>query len=262
MTEITKEDYLSEARNALDHMLEDDFVNRDFFAMNGVELLTYLENRTNTLTSSSRTSNLGNFCVLGTYEGCKDCEYKGRSFVDVSFTFGKRNVSLSKRLFDSRRCKLLPVQNMGVPFAPTCYSGPRHSMLVGDKNYTFDWDKKGSRVLMMYCFPVVDEYKKKRTCYRLLVIEGVDYARIATFVMQSQHFFLYHLLTCTTVYTHHVDRMDAEIQCQLFQELFDREYRPLFEEKVVRTEKLLEKNCVQPLETFEGELEVTPISLF
>ncbi len=261
---FNEEEYTKIVREKLDWLLNYSFLSTNVYNMSTTQIESYLQERTREFDSSDDevealegVSKIKNFCVLMRNSGHENREYYNIHFNVAVLKTENRSVVINYRQF---RCKMHPRKDVSVLGGniSNCMNYTCHSEFMNGVNDISEYFScaRENPVMLCYCFPSIDDYNKERECYRLLDIsESIeeDIANIRNAITQSQHFFLSHLLKCTTLYApytkmYYNGKPTAmpwtiwEEPAEMFEEIFNNEYRSKFEAKLAEIENIMSAN--------------------
>ena len=263
--EITfnKVHFENRVRQLLDELLDSGLLSINPYDLDDADFQNLLEERSKGFMESNDIleSVAHNFCTIGHIAGHIDLEYVGYPFKRAIISFDNdKNLYINYRTF---HCVMNPL---------ICTSGFNQIC----KNYEVCCSVEGSNmpieqifmidsqeeILCSYYFPVLDNYKKQRTCYRLYNLSHVGNNRVDILrknCVKSQIFLLNHLLRFTALYTpsaillvngcFHGYAVGDDISSK-FVEIFDADYRTLFERKYREISSVIEDKKIEMKDLF------------
>jgi len=205
-----------------------------------------------------------NFCTIGKTNGHITNEYRGYEYNTALISFGEeKSLSINYRLF---RCSMKPIviNSEDKTTKTTVNNRIVHCSIFGSgekiENIFHTADNK--QILYAYHFPAYDDYDKYRNCYRLFALFGNEtnyYNILLEQLVGSQFFVLNHLLRYTSLYALKT-RMyingisyDWEVwpePAKFFVEIFDKDYRILFEKRLQEITQIMVAKNIFPIDDF------------
>ena len=261
-----KEYYEKRAKILLDSLLASDFLKTDPYSLDDKSLDTFFRNRSKGFIMTKFDTDLlelvaNNFCTIGYSNGHRTDEYKGHVYNTALISFGDmKTIEINYSLFRyNMHPRIKEFENKTLDNY-LCHCTIAGTGEIVDEIFSTENDKK--EILYAYHFPTCDDWGNCRSCYRLFALfdnEKNYYNILRSQLVKSQWFALNHILRYTSFYAP-MTRMYINGNMgnwsvwpglvPYFVELFDRDYRGLFQKKKQEIEREMGIKHIVPTDKF------------
>lgn len=264
-----KEHYVERIGKLLEGLLSSSFLNTNPYSLDDISLEVFFKKRSEGyIQPQSYTEPLEmvvhNFCTIGKNAGHTTNEYKGRMYDTALISFGEdKTLGINYRQF---RCQMKPIANiLEDKFShDTVNDYFVHSSVAGTNNSIDNifCTADDKQILYTYHFPTYDDYEKQRNCYRLFALfacKSISCDVLRRRLVESQWFVLHHILRYTSLYApmtrmyigdNSMDWTRWSEPEMFFVEIFDKDYRALFEEKLRGVVQIMNAKKIKPIDDF------------
>lgn len=260
-----KEHYKKRVKENLDNLLHSEILSIDPYSTDDKSLDAFFKKRSkNYIQPQSYTETLEivihNFCTIGNNNGHTTNEYNGIMYKTALISFGEdKTLGINYRLF---RHNMEPISNIYKDsITPSVVNNYFVHSTISGINELYDnifYTANNKQILYAYNFPVYDnKYQKCYKCYRLFALSDNDinhYNILRKQLVKSQYFILNHILKYTSLYAlmtrmyingNSRDWLVWSDPAKFFVEIFNKDYRTLFENKLQEiTQRMVTKNII------------------
>lgn len=263
---FNQEFYGTRIKKLLDCLLQSDFLSTNPYLLNDAALNDFFKKRSEGYIHPDQCTDrieiiIHNFCTIGEVYGHKTHEYNGCFYEKAQILFGKeKQLDINYSQF---KYFMKPILEAFGDVDPMETYVVRSSIF--GINETFDEifnNADGRQILYAYSFPAYNKFNKRKECYRLFALFNHEICCnnvLREQLVKSQWFVLNHILKCTSLYTPgtrmYVNGVDSDYtswpeSAKFFVEIFNKDYRLLFKDKLQEVTRIILDNNIIPTDDF------------